>query len=178
MVLFAWRCSQPQLRYPRRARWRRRRRTSPAGATAKTVYCLQAGELKTGAFVGAYLQTGTGTWEERLKAGGLGATAPSRYRKVFQMAARNIVREGPEKQPGAIVSGVVTSVAARGRVGRPCNRPGARPAAVNDAAHHTRKLCSRVASAKSNGAEPCTRIIILSTTSNAGPPPWRRSLGG
>jgi len=49
----------------------------PGGATAKSVYCLQAGELKTGAFVGGYLQTGTGTREERLKAGGLGATALS-----------------------------------------------------------------------------------------------------
>src|SRR5215475_5536785 len=41
----------------------------PGGATGKTVYCLQAGELKTGAFVGAYLQTAPGAWEERLKAG-------------------------------------------------------------------------------------------------------------
>src|SRR5262249_3888389 len=41
----------------------------PGGATGKTVYCLQAGELKTGAFVGAYLETAPGAWEERLKAG-------------------------------------------------------------------------------------------------------------
>jgi hypothetical protein len=41
----------------------------PGGATGKTVYCLQAGDLKSGAFVGAYLQTGPGAWEERLKAG-------------------------------------------------------------------------------------------------------------
>jgi hypothetical protein len=41
----------------------------PGGATGKTVYCLQAGDLKTGAFVGAYLQTAAGAWDERLKAG-------------------------------------------------------------------------------------------------------------
>jgi hypothetical protein len=41
----------------------------PGGASGKTVYCLQAGDLKTGAFVGAYLETAQGNWEERLKAG-------------------------------------------------------------------------------------------------------------
>jgi hypothetical protein len=41
----------------------------PGGATGSTVYCLQAGDLNSGAFVGTYLQTGTGAWEERLKAG-------------------------------------------------------------------------------------------------------------
>ncbi len=49
----------------------------PGGATAKTVYCLQAGDLKSGAFVGTYLQTATGGWEERLKAG------------TFKLAERN-----------------------------------------------------------------------------------------
>jgi hypothetical protein len=41
----------------------------PGGATGKNVYCLQAGDLKSGAFVGAYLETAPGAWEERLKAG-------------------------------------------------------------------------------------------------------------
>jgi hypothetical protein len=43
--------------------------TLPGGATGANVFCLQAGDLKSGAYVGSYLQTGTGTWEERLKAG-------------------------------------------------------------------------------------------------------------
>jgi len=41
----------------------------PGGATGANVACLQAGELTSGAYVGAFLQTGPGTWEERLKAG-------------------------------------------------------------------------------------------------------------
>ena len=41
----------------------------PGGASGTNVFCLQAGDLKSGAFVGTYLQTGTGGWEERLKAG-------------------------------------------------------------------------------------------------------------
>src|SRR4051794_7866435 len=41
----------------------------PGGATGANVFCIQAGDLNTGAFVGTFLQTGTGGWEERLKAG-------------------------------------------------------------------------------------------------------------
>jgi hypothetical protein len=43
--------------------------TVPGGATGANVFCLQAGDINSGAFVGTYLQTGPGTWEERLKAG-------------------------------------------------------------------------------------------------------------
>ena len=41
----------------------------PGGATGSNVACIQAGELKGGTFVGTFLQTAPGTWEERLKAG-------------------------------------------------------------------------------------------------------------
>lgn len=41
----------------------------PGGATGSNAYCIQAGELSSGAFVGTFLQTGPSTWEERLKAG-------------------------------------------------------------------------------------------------------------
>jgi len=41
----------------------------PGGATGSNVYCIQAGDLHSGAFVGTYLETGPRTWEERLKAG-------------------------------------------------------------------------------------------------------------
>ena len=37
----------------------------PGGATGANVFCLQAGDLNSGAFVRMFLQTGTGTWEER-----------------------------------------------------------------------------------------------------------------
>ena len=43
--------------------------TVPGGATGANVFCIQAGDLTSGAFVGTFLQTGTGAWEERLKAG-------------------------------------------------------------------------------------------------------------
>jgi hypothetical protein len=41
----------------------------PGGATGSNVACIQAGELNGGTFVGTFLETGPGTWEERLKAG-------------------------------------------------------------------------------------------------------------
>lgn len=41
----------------------------PGGATGANVACIQAGELGSGAFVGTFLETAPGTWEERLKAG-------------------------------------------------------------------------------------------------------------
>jgi hypothetical protein len=41
----------------------------PGGATGADVACIQAGELGSGAFVGTFLETAPGTWEERLKAG-------------------------------------------------------------------------------------------------------------
>jgi hypothetical protein len=41
----------------------------PGGATGANVFCLQAGDLTSGAFVGSYLQTGPRMWEERLRAG-------------------------------------------------------------------------------------------------------------
>ena len=41
----------------------------PGGATGTNVYCLQAGDLTSGAFVGAFLQTGQNAWEERLRGG-------------------------------------------------------------------------------------------------------------
>ncbi len=41
----------------------------PGGATGSNVACIQAGELGSGAFVGTFLETAPGTWEERLKAG-------------------------------------------------------------------------------------------------------------
>jgi hypothetical protein len=41
----------------------------PGGATGANVYCLQAGDLTSGTFVGTFLQTGPGAWEERLRAG-------------------------------------------------------------------------------------------------------------
>jgi hypothetical protein len=43
--------------------------TVPGGATGANVFCLQAGDINSGAFVGTYLETGPRTWEERLKAG-------------------------------------------------------------------------------------------------------------
>jgi hypothetical protein len=43
--------------------------TVPGGASGANVFCLQAGDLNSGAFVGTFMQTGTGAWEERLKAG-------------------------------------------------------------------------------------------------------------
>jgi hypothetical protein len=43
--------------------------TLPGGANGSNVYCLQAGDLTSGLFVGTYLQTGPGAWEERLKGG-------------------------------------------------------------------------------------------------------------
>jgi hypothetical protein len=43
--------------------------TLPGGATGRNVFCLQAGDINSGAFVGTYLQTASGAWEERLKAG-------------------------------------------------------------------------------------------------------------
>ena len=39
------------------------------GATGADVFCLQAGNPATGGFVGTFLQTGPGAWEERSKAG-------------------------------------------------------------------------------------------------------------
>src|ERR1700742_2466968 len=50
----------------------------PGGATGSNVYCLQAGDLNSGAFVGSYLQTANGTWEERLKAGSFKMTERKR----------------------------------------------------------------------------------------------------
>lgn len=41
----------------------------PGGATGANVFCIQAGDITSGAFVGTFLQTGPGAWEERLKAG-------------------------------------------------------------------------------------------------------------
>lgn len=41
----------------------------PGGATGSNAVCIQAGELGSGAFVGTFLETAPGTWEERLKAG-------------------------------------------------------------------------------------------------------------
>ena len=43
--------------------------TVPGGATGANVFCLQAGDINSGAFVGTYLETGPRIWEERLKAG-------------------------------------------------------------------------------------------------------------
>jgi len=43
--------------------------TVPGGATGANVFCLQAGDINSGAFVGTYLETGPHAWEERLKAG-------------------------------------------------------------------------------------------------------------
>ncbi len=39
--------------------------TVPGGATGADVYCIQAGDLTTGAFVETFLQTDTGKWEQR-----------------------------------------------------------------------------------------------------------------
>jgi hypothetical protein len=41
----------------------------PGGATGSNVFCIQAGDIGNGAYVGTFLQTGPGTWEERVKAG-------------------------------------------------------------------------------------------------------------
>jgi hypothetical protein len=41
----------------------------PGGATGANVFCIQAGDITSGAFVGTVLQTSPGAWEERLKAG-------------------------------------------------------------------------------------------------------------
>src|SRR6476646_166909 len=41
----------------------------PGGATGSNVYCMQVGDLSSGAFIGTYHQTGPNTWEERLRAG-------------------------------------------------------------------------------------------------------------
>ncbi len=39
--------------------------TVPGGATGADVFCVQAGDLSSGAFVGTFLQTDSGGWEER-----------------------------------------------------------------------------------------------------------------
>jgi hypothetical protein len=39
--------------------------TLPGGATGEDVYCIQAGDLTTGAFIETFLQTGKGKWEQR-----------------------------------------------------------------------------------------------------------------
>ena len=39
--------------------------TVPGGATGANVFCLQAGDMTSGAFVGSFLQTGQNAWEER-----------------------------------------------------------------------------------------------------------------
>ncbi len=39
--------------------------TVPGGATGEDVFCLQAGDLTSGAFVGTFLKTDKGGWEER-----------------------------------------------------------------------------------------------------------------
>jgi len=39
--------------------------TVPGGATGEDVFCVQAGDLTSGAFVGTFLQTDSGGWEER-----------------------------------------------------------------------------------------------------------------
>jgi len=39
--------------------------TVPGGATGVDVYCIQAGDLTSGAFVETFLQTGDGKWEQR-----------------------------------------------------------------------------------------------------------------
>jgi hypothetical protein len=43
--------------------------TMLGGATGATAYCIQAGDLTNGLFVGTFFQTGVGTWEEHLKGG-------------------------------------------------------------------------------------------------------------
>jgi hypothetical protein len=43
--------------------------TMLGGATGATVYCIQAGELNNGLFVGTFFQTGVGAWEEHSKGG-------------------------------------------------------------------------------------------------------------
>ena len=43
--------------------------TMLGGATGATAYCIQAGDLSNGLFVGTFFQTGVGAWEEHLKGG-------------------------------------------------------------------------------------------------------------
>ena len=43
--------------------------TMLGGATGATAYCIQAGDLTNGLFVGTFFQTGVGAWEEHLKGG-------------------------------------------------------------------------------------------------------------
>ena len=43
--------------------------TMLGGATGATVYCIQAGDLTNGLFVGTYYQTGVGAWEVHTKGG-------------------------------------------------------------------------------------------------------------
>jgi hypothetical protein len=52
--------------------------TVPGGATGSNVFCIQAGDIGNGAYVGTFLQTGPGTWEERLKAGAFKLTEKKR----------------------------------------------------------------------------------------------------
>jgi hypothetical protein len=47
--------------------------TMLGGATCATVYCIQAGDLTNGLFVGTYYQTGVGAWEVHTKRGRLQA---------------------------------------------------------------------------------------------------------
>ena len=42
--------------------------TIPGGATGADAFCIQAGDLATGAFAETFLQTDTGAWEQRSKA--------------------------------------------------------------------------------------------------------------
>jgi hypothetical protein len=41
----------------------------PGGATATDVFCVEAGALDSGAFVGTFVQTGAQSWEDRFQAG-------------------------------------------------------------------------------------------------------------
>jgi len=43
--------------------------TVPGGATGANVFCVQSGNLTTGALVETFLQTDAGAWEQRSKAG-------------------------------------------------------------------------------------------------------------
>jgi hypothetical protein len=50
----------------------------PGGATGADVHCIEAGDLRSGVFVGTYVQTGAGAWEEVLKAGAFRLTERKR----------------------------------------------------------------------------------------------------
>jgi hypothetical protein len=63
--------------------------TMLGGTTGATVYCIQAGDLTNGLYVGAFYQTGVGAWEERLKGGAFKFQETKREELVVEILDRS-----------------------------------------------------------------------------------------